>query len=46
MRSLYERVYRGMKAPAFEAVAAMNRLPVRPGSIVVFPEPVGGWRDR
>jgi hypothetical protein len=43
LRALYERVYRGMTPPDFAAVAAVNPGPVKPGSILTFPAPPGGW---
>lgn len=44
LRSLYERVYRGLQAPPFEVVAAMNPRDIRLGDVVVFPAPTGGWK--
>ena len=44
LRSLYERVYRGLQAPPFEVVAAMNPSDIRLGDVVVFPAPPGGWK--
>lgn len=44
LRSLYQRVYRGLQAPPFESVAAMNPHEIKLGDVVVFPAPPGGWR--
>jgi MSHA biogenesis protein MshM len=42
--ALYAKVYRGLTPPPYAAVLAINRIPVKPGAILVFPEPPGGWR--
>ena len=44
LESLYGDVYRDRRAPPFAIVLAANPRPFRPGSIVVFPEPPGGWQ--
>ena len=44
IRALYAKVYRGLTPPPYAAVLAMNRTPMKPGAILVFPEPPGGWR--
>ncbi len=44
IRALYAKVYRGLTPPPYAAVLAMNRTLVKPGAILVFPEPPGGWR--
>jgi hypothetical protein len=44
LRSLYARVYKGLPAPAFETVAAMNPHDIKLGDVVVFPAPPGGWK--
>ncbi len=46
MERLYRSVYRGVEPPPFADVASTNRLPLRPGALVVFPAPVQGWRQR
>jgi type II secretory pathway predicted ATPase ExeA len=43
LRSMYDRVYRGVTPPQFENVAAANPAPVKSGTMVVFPAPPGGW---
>ena len=43
MDNLYQRVYRGLEPPPFTEVVAANQLPIRQGSLVVFPEPPHGW---
>jgi type II secretory pathway predicted ATPase ExeA len=43
LKSLYWRVYRGLTPPAFSDVLAANRKPLRPGGLVIFPEPPAGW---
>ena len=41
---LYASIYRGIEPPPpFAQVAAANPRPFRPGEIVVFPAPPGGW---
>ena len=44
LESLYGNVYRDRNAPPFAIVAAANPGPFKPGAIVVFPEPPGGWQ--
>ena len=44
--ALYARVYRGVIPPPYAAVAAANHSPVRPGDLLVFPEPPNGWSKR
>lgn len=46
MPNLYAKVYRGVRPPPYADVAAANRLPLRPGAIVVFPRPQDGWPAR
>ena len=46
MRMLYDKVYRGVTPPPFPAVLAVNRSPLRPGGLVMFPEPPHGWSSR
>ena len=46
MRMLYDKVYRGVTPPPYRAVLAVNRSPLRPGGLVVFPEPPHGWSSR
>jgi type II secretory pathway predicted ATPase ExeA len=41
--TLYSKVYRGVVPPPLPVVLAANRLPVKPGAIVIFPEPPHGW---
>ena len=41
--SLYAKVYRGVRPPPYDTVLAMNETHFRPGKIVVFPAPPGGW---
>jgi hypothetical protein len=43
LETLYLRVYRGVTPPPFASVAALNPEHVRPGAILIFPEPVNGW---
>ena len=43
MANLYKRVYRGLQPPPYREVIAVNREPIRQGSLVVFPEPPHGW---
>ncbi len=43
LRSMYDRVYRGVTPPHFENVVAANPAPVKSGTMVVFPAPPGGW---
>ncbi len=44
LESLYGSVYRDRNAPPFAAVIAANPGRFKPGAIVVFPEPPGGWQ--
>ncbi|HEY0202910.1 MAG TPA: hypothetical protein VGC15_02000 [Acetobacteraceae bacterium] len=46
MPDLYAKVYRGVRPPPYADVIAANRLPLRPGAIVVFPTPQDGWLGR
>jgi type II secretory pathway predicted ATPase ExeA len=46
LATLYARVYRGLTPPPYQLVAAVNRTPVKPGALVTFPEPPGGWSAR
>jgi hypothetical protein len=46
MPDLYAKVYRGVRPPPYSDVVAANRLPLRPGALVVFPTPQDGWRGR
>jgi nucleoid-associated protein YgaU len=43
LQSLYNRVYKGLQAPPFEVVEAMNPHEIKLGDVVVFPAPPGGW---
>jgi hypothetical protein len=43
LRTLYIALYRGVRPPPYDEVAAANPDPVRPGSVVVFPAPLEGW---
>jgi hypothetical protein len=43
LQSLYSRVYKGLQAPPFEVVEAMNPHEIKLGDVVVFPAPPGGW---
>jgi hypothetical protein len=43
---MYARVYRGLEPPPFTDVLAANADPIRPGSLVVFPEPPKGWEPK
>ena len=43
LATLYNKLYRGGPMPPFGDVQAMNPGPIRPGTLVVFPEPPGGW---
>ena len=44
LESLYGNVYRDRNAPPFATIVAANPGPFKPGAIVVFPEPPGGWQ--
>ncbi len=41
--TLYQRVYQGLTPPPYAAVLAANQMPVKPGALLVFPEPPNGW---
>ncbi len=43
LRSLYREVYRGVRPPRFETVAALNPAVTRPGMRLIFPAPPDGW---
>ena len=43
LQSMYRDIYRGRAAPPYPDVLAANPRPIRPGAIVVFPAPPGGW---
>ena len=43
LATLYSEVYRGRSAPPFADISSANPAPVRPGALVVFPAPPGGW---
>lgn len=43
LERLYADIYRDRHAPPFAAVLAVNPAPFKPGAVVVFPEPIGGW---
>jgi hypothetical protein len=43
LATLYTKVYRGLEPPSYEIVVAANRMPISPGSLVIFPEPPNGW---
>ena len=40
---LYARVYRGITPPPYADVLAINHSPIRPGELLIFPEPPNGW---
>ena len=44
--ALYARVYRGVTPPPYADVLAANHSPVRPGDLLIFPEPPNGWSKR
>jgi hypothetical protein len=46
LSTLYDQVYRGVVPPPFEAVAAANPKHVRPGDVLTFPPPPGGWKKQ
>ena len=46
MPKLYARVYRGVTPPPYATVIAANTTPIRPGALVIFPEPPRGWPRR
>ena len=43
IRVLYDKVYRGVTPPSYPAFLAANRSPIKPGGLVIFPEPPHGW---
>ena len=43
LERLYADIYRDRHAPPFAAVLAVNPAPFKPGAVVVFPAPIGGW---
>ena len=43
LATLFSQVYRNLAAPPFADVLAVNPAPIRPGVLVMFPEPPGGW---
>lgn len=43
LERLYADIYRDRHAPPFAAVQAVNPTPFKPGAVIVFPEPIGGW---
>lgn len=43
LERLYRQVYSGLTPPPLSAVAAVNPAPIRPGDVLVFPAPPGGW---
>jgi hypothetical protein len=44
LESLYQQIYRGVTAPPFKDVQQLNPAPFKPGAVLFFPAPVGGWR--
>jgi len=44
--ALYAKLYRGLTPPPYKQVVAANPAPLKPGAIVVFPAPPGGWTQR
>ncbi len=46
LETLYAKVYRGLKPPPYPAVVGLNRMPVKPGDLVIFPRPPDGWSAR
>jgi hypothetical protein len=44
--SLYRKVYQGVVPPPFEAVVAANPKQFRPGDVLTFPPPPGGWKKQ
>lgn len=44
LESLYDSVYRDRDAPSYDTVVAANPGGFRPGGIVIFPAPSGGWQ--
>lgn len=43
LERLYDDIYRDRRAPPFAEVRAANPRPLKPGTVIVFPEPAGGW---
>lgn len=43
LESMYHDIYRDRSAPPYAEVVAANPRPLKPGGIVVFPAPPGGW---
>lgn len=43
LERLYTDIYRDRHAPPFAAILAVNPAPFKPGAVVVFPAPIGGW---
>ncbi len=43
---LYRRIYRGVTPPPYSEVAAGNAFSPRPGDLLIFPAPPGGWTRR
>ncbi|MGH7097937.1 MAG: hypothetical protein ACREE4_09810 [Stellaceae bacterium] len=46
MPALYAKVYQGLRPPPYPEVRVANPIPLRPGAIVIFPAPPGGWTRR
>ncbi len=47
LQRLYADIYRDRRAPPLSAILAANPGRFKPGAIIVFPEPIGGWgRDQ
>ncbi len=46
LQGMFERVYRGVTPPPFSQILAANPFPIRPGSMVIFPAPPGGWKPK
>ncbi len=45
LERLYRDLYRDRAAPPYSIIVATNPAPIKPGAIVVFPEPPGGWGE-
>lgn len=43
LEMLYANIYQGLRPPPYGEVIAANPHPFRPGAMVVFPAPPGGW---
>jgi type II secretory pathway predicted ATPase ExeA len=41
--SVYHKIYRGVLPPPFAEVLAINKMPIKPGNLIVLPEPPQGW---